>query len=116
MLDAEGLPAVELFILPEVALDGQGMVPEDRVIPLRDWLLGLAEEPAGRVRVVGDTLGGALAALRWNAEELAKVIDRHQAVGAALRDAVVHEYGAALSTVEGALAGGTLLRGEVIMR
>src|SRR5262249_57048402 len=28
MLDAEGLPAVELFVLPEVALDGQGMVPE----------------------------------------------------------------------------------------
>src|SRR6266536_3283433 len=79
MLDAEGLPAVELFILPEVALDGQGMVPEDRVIPLRDWLLGLAEEPAGR-------------------------------------DGVVHEYGAALSTVEGALAGGTLLRGEILVR
>jgi hypothetical protein len=116
MLDAEGLPAVELFVLPEVALDGQGMVPEDRVIPLRDWLIGLAEEPSGRVRVVGDTLGGALAALRSNAEELAKAIDRQLAVGAELRDAVVREYGAALSTVESALAGGTLLRGEVIMR
>jgi dynamin family protein len=116
MLDAEGLPAVELFILPEVALDGQGMVSEDRVIPLRDWLVQLAEKPAGRVRLVGDTLGGALAALRWSAEGLATAIDRQHAAADALRTAVNREYGAALSTVESALAEGTLLRGEILVR
>jgi len=116
MLDAEGLPAVELFVLPEVALDGQGMVPEDRVIPMRDWLFGLAEQPAGRVRVVGDTLGGALASLRWTAEELATALDRQSAAAATLRTAVTTEYGTALSTVDTALAGGTLLRGEILVR
>jgi hypothetical protein len=116
MLDAEGLPAVELFVLSEVALDGQGMVPEDRIIPLRDWLVGLAEEPSGRVRIIGDTLGGALASLRWSAEELAASVDRQHAAAEALRTAVNHGYGTALSTVEAALAGGTLLRGEILVR
>ncbi len=116
MLDAEGLPAVELFVLPEVALDGQGMVPEDRVIPLREWLVQLAEEPAGRVRVVGDTLGGALASLRWTAEKLAEAVDRQHAAAHELRTAVNREYGAGLSTVESALAEGTLLRGEILVR
>lgn len=116
MLDAEGLPAVELFVLPEAALDGQGMVPEDRVIPLREWLVRLAEKPAGRVRVVGDTLGGALASLRWSAEELAGAADRQQAASRELHGVGNREYGAALSTVETALAEGALLRGEVLVR
>ena len=116
MLDAEGLPAVELFVLAEVALDGQGLIPEDRVIPLHDWLLRLAEDPATRVRVVGDTLSGALAALRWGAEGLAEAIDRQHLAGNALRAAVDSEYSAALSTVDTSLARGDLLRGEILVR
>jgi hypothetical protein len=116
MLDAEGLPAVELFVLPEAALDGQGMVPEDRVIPLREWLVRLADKPAGRVRVVGDTLGGALASLRWSAEELAAAVDRQHAASQELHGSGNREYGAGLSTVENALAEGALLRGEILVR
>lgn len=116
MLDAEGLPAVELFVLAEVALDGQGLIPEDRVIPLHDWLLRLAKDPANRVRVVGDTLSGALAALRWSAEVLVEAIDRQHLGGSTLRAAVDSEYATALSTVDTSLARGDLLRGEILVR
>jgi hypothetical protein len=66
--------------------------------------------------VVGDTLGGALAALRWEVEELADAAERQRAAAIALRTTVDVGYRTALSTVESAVTGGALLRGEVLLR
>ena len=116
MLDGEGLGGTQLFVLPEVELDGQGLLAEHLVMPIADWLTRLAEDPPTRVRVVGDTLGGALAALRWGAEELAAALDGQDAAATELGGHVRDEYAAALATVESALADGALLRGEVLGR
>jgi hypothetical protein len=116
LLDAEGLAGTTLFVLPEVVLDGQGLLAEQLVEPLGTWLSGLAEDPPTRVRVIGDTLGGALAALRWGVEELAGALDRQHTAATALRGQVREEYAAALATVENTLADGALLRGEVLGR
>jgi hypothetical protein len=116
MLDGEGLGGTQLFVLPEVVLDGQGLLTEQLVAPIADWLTRLAEDPPTRVRVVGDTLGGALAALRWGAEELAGALDNQAAAATELRGRVRDEYAAAQTTVESALADGALLRGEVLGR
>src|SRR6266571_1365395 len=72
---AERLSGTQLFVLPEVVLDGQGLLAEDLVAPVSAWLAELAGDPSTRVRVVGDTLGGALAALRWGVEDLAEAVD-----------------------------------------
>ncbi len=116
LLDAEGLSGTPLFVLPEVVLDGQGLLAESLVAPLASWLADLAGDPSARVRVVGDTLGGALAALRWSVEELAESADRQHAAATALHGTVRREYAAALAMVEGALEDGTLLRGEALLR
>jgi hypothetical protein len=116
LLDGEGLAGTTLFVLPEVVLDGQGLLTEQLVAPIGDWLGKLAEDPPTRVRVIGDTLGGALAALRWGAEELARALDRQHAALTGLREQVREGYAAALATVETTLADGALLRGEVLGR
>ncbi|OLB79655.1 MAG: hypothetical protein AUI14_09695 [Actinobacteria bacterium 13_2_20CM_2_71_6] len=116
LLAAEGLSEAKLFVLPEVALDGQGLLAEQLIAPLGDWLAQLAEDAPTRVRVVADTLGGALAALRWGVEDLAEAVERQHAAAMALRAAVDSGYRAALSTVEASLADGRLLRGEVLVR
>src|SRR6266568_2111811 len=116
LLDAERLSGTQLFVLPEVVLDGQGLLAEDLVAPVSAWLAELAGDPSTRVRVVGDTLGGALAALRWGVEDLADAVDRQYAAVNALREIVRRGYAAALSTVDGALADGTVLRGETLAR
>jgi len=86
------------------------------VAPIGDWLGKLVEDPPTRVRVIGDTLGGALAALRWGAEELARALDRQHAAATGLREQVRQGYAAALATVQATLADGALLRGEVLGR
>src|SRR6266568_3543438 len=116
LLDAERLSGTQLFVLPEVVLDGQGLLAEDLVAPVSAWLGELAGDPSTRVRVVGDTLGGALAALRWGVEDLAEAVDQQYAAVNALREIVRRGYAAALSTVDGALADGTVLRGETLAR
>ena len=59
------LGAAPLFVLPETTLDGQGLLPERVIAPLRDWFDQLAgATPTPRAAVVRQTLDGALAALR----------------------------------------------------
>ena len=115
LLDAEGLSGTRLFVLPEVALDGQGLLAEPLVAPIGDWLAELAGDPATRVRVIGDTLGGALAALRWAVAELADAAEQQDAVATALHEQVRRTYGTALAVVEDSLASGTLLRGQALI-
>ncbi len=114
LLDAENLADIQLFVLPEATLDGQGLLAEHQVAPIAAWLTELGEDPHHRVRVVGDTLGGALAALRWGAEEVADALDRQYAAGMVLRESVREGYAAARFAVESAIGNGILLRGEVL--
>jgi hypothetical protein len=116
LLDAEGLSGTTLFVLPEAVLDGQGLLSEELVEPIGTWLGELAGDPSTRVRVVGDTLGGALDALHAGVERLADALEHQQAAAGGLRDIVRGTYAAALSTVEHALADGTLLRGDALVR
>jgi hypothetical protein len=114
MLSAEGLADVRLFLLPEVVLDGQGLLSEELVAPISNWLVELAGDEAARTRVVGGTVGGALTALRAGVEELARTADHQEAAASALRIAAATAYQNALSTVESVLLDGSLLRGEAL--
>ena len=63
MLSREGLGAARLFVVPETALDGMGMLPPDAVEPLRAWLRDLAADAAGRADIARRTLNGTVKAL-----------------------------------------------------
>jgi hypothetical protein len=116
MLDAQGMGHVHLFVLPEVPLDGQGLLADRLVGPLGQWLTALAQDPASRAEVIGQTLAGALASTDESLRRLAVAADDQVAAATELRHDVRADFEAAAGELERALADGTLLRGEVLAR
>src|SRR4029077_20001563 len=55
MLRARDLGDVPIFVLAEAELDRQGLLDEQTVAPLRDWLTSLALSAAARASVVRQT-------------------------------------------------------------
>src|SRR4051794_33535963 len=62
MLQRAGLAAARLFVIEERPLPG-GLLPEDQVAPVREWLHTLAADQEQRAAVVRQTLAGALDSL-----------------------------------------------------
>jgi hypothetical protein len=116
MLEREGLAGANLFVLPEVPLDGQGLLAERLVEPLRDWLARLAVDAGARADVVRRTVDGAVAATCAAASQLAVAVDEQVDVVTTLHEAVKRAYAQARDTLAEAASDGTLLRGEVLAR
>ncbi len=116
MLAANELGAAPLFVLPETALDDQGLLPEDVAAPLHDWFAQLAADTGARAAVVRQTLDGALTALAPAVDRLAAAADDQAVAARALEERVRAAYRNGLRTVEDGLQDGRLLRGEVLAR
>jgi hypothetical protein len=116
MLAARNLGAAPLFVLPEAALDGQGMLSEDVTKPLHDWFAQLAADADARGAVVRQTLDGALQALGPAVAGLAEAADDQIVAAKALDERVQQAYRIAKRTVSDGLRDGRLLRGEVLAR
>jgi hypothetical protein len=116
MLRAHELGTAELFVLAETRLDGQGLLPDDELAPLRDWLSALARSASARAAVVRQTVEGAIAALEPAVGELAAAADEQVAVVDTLTSAVRAAYRGAAAAVEHGVRDGVLLRGEVLAR
>jgi hypothetical protein len=116
MLDAEGMGEVNLFVLPEMRLDGQGLLPERLVEPLRRYLAELAEDPAVRTDVISRSMAGAFAGTNEVLRRLAAAADDQVAAAAALQQDARAAYNAARDALHTALTSGVLLRGEVLAR
>ena len=116
MLAARDLGAAPLFVLPEAALDGQGMLAEDVTKPLHDWFAQLAADADARGAVVRQTLNGALLALGPAVSGLAEAADDQIVAARALDERVQQAYRIAKRTVSDGLRDGRLLRGEVLAR
>jgi hypothetical protein len=116
MLASRDLGAAPLFVLPEAALDGQGMLAEDLTRPLHDWFAQLAADSDARATVVRQTLNGALIALGPAVAGLAEAADEQIVAAKALEDRVQQAYRNAKRTVSDGLRDGRLLRGEVLAR
>jgi energy-coupling factor transporter ATP-binding protein EcfA2 len=116
MLADRDLGAAPLFVLPEAALDGQGMLSEDVTRPLHDWFAQLAADSDARGTVVRQTLNGALIALSPAVAGLAEAADEQIVAAKALEDRVQQAYRNAKRTVGDGLRDGRLLRGEVLAR
>lgn len=116
MLDRQGLSGAELFVVPESALDGLGMLPEESVSALRQWLGALAANAAGRADVARRTLNGAVKAVSVRLEGIAAAASAQDAAAHELHTTCVQEYELALSRILAATKDGALLRGEVLAR
>ncbi|MET4539908.1 energy-coupling factor transporter ATP-binding protein EcfA2 [Arthrobacter bambusae] len=116
MLDRQGLSGAELFVVPESALDGLGMLPEESVSALRQWLGTLAANAAGRADVARRTLNGAVKAVSVRLEGIAEAASAQDAAAHELQTICVQEYEQALSRILEATKDGALLRGEVLAR
>ena len=116
MLRAHGLAGAPLFVLPETTLDGQGLLTERIIAPLRDWFGELARSAAARAAVVRQTVGGAITALSSAVDDLVEAADDQVSAAEALTNGVRAAYRAAQSTVEQGIRDGALLRGEVLAR
>ncbi len=116
MLRGHDLGGVPLFVLPETRLDGQGLLPERIVAPLRDWFATLAESAAARAAVVRQTVDGAIGALGPAVERLAEAAEDQVSALDALGGGVTAAYRGAEEAVEQGIRDGALLRGEVLAR
>jgi hypothetical protein len=116
MLAAHDLGAAPLFVLPETALDDQGLLPADVAAPLHDWFAQLAADSGARAAVVRQTLDGALTALVPAVDGLAAAADEQAVAARALDDRVAAAYRHGKRTVAQGLQDGRLLRGEVLAR
>jgi hypothetical protein len=110
------MSAAPLFVLPEITLDEQGLLPEEVTKPLHDWFGHLAADANARSAVVRQTLDGALAALGPAVEGLADAADDQAVAARALDERVTAAYRTATRTVQDGLQDGRLLRGEVLAR
>ncbi|HET8616055.1 MAG TPA: GTPase domain-containing protein [Actinomycetales bacterium] len=116
MLRDRGLRSSPLFVIPETAPDGEGLLAPEVVRPVRSWLVALARDAAARQVVVRRTLNGALASLRPRTVALVEAAEAQDDALAGLRLAVETAYADAVRRVDDGLTDGTLLRGEVLAR
>ncbi len=116
LLSSRGLGESPLFTVPEAEVDGQGLLPEDAVAPIRDWLSALAADASARHAVVRKTLDGAIRSLPGRARQVADEALSQAGTVARLRADVDQIYGGMVDSVEEATQDGTMLRGEVLAR
>ncbi|HYY45223.1 MAG TPA: ABC transporter [Actinomycetota bacterium] len=115
MLNEAGFAHTPLFPLPETSLD-EGLVPEASLASLRNYIDRLAGDAQVRAETIRRTLDGALADLGPRAEALANHVEEEIEAASRLQDWVAAVYDKAVEEARDALAGGDLLRGEVLAR
>ncbi|MGP5727230.1 dynamin family protein [Arthrobacter rhombi] len=116
MLDRQGLDSAQLFVVQESELDGQGMIAAEAVAPLREWLVDIAADSAGRAAIARKTLTGVVASLGRRTSAIAVAQQEQHDAGRQLADHVTEAYAAARQRIGNATSEGTLLRGEVLAR
>ncbi len=116
MLQQNGLGSSPLFVIPEVAVDGAGLLPPPVVQPLKGWLGGLAHDAAARQAVVRQTLTGAIQAMLGRVQALAAAANDQRRAIAELGQQIDEVYADAAGRITEGLADGSLLRSEVLAR
>lgn len=116
MLDEAGIHAVLIHAVTEQPRDENGMLAPVSLAPLTLWIRELGADAPARAAIARQTLAGAVETLAGNLRVLAAEQARQQAAHQSLASIVAEEYEDALTTIDGALSDGSLLRGEVLSR
>ena len=116
MLDEAGIHAVLIHTVTEQPRDESGMLAPVSLAPLTLWIRELGADAPARAAIARQTLAGAVETLPGNLQVLAAEQARQQAAHQSLATITAEEYEDALTTIDGALSDGSLLRGEVLSR
>ena len=116
MLDEAGIHAVLIHTVTEQPRDEKGMLAPVSLAPLTLWIRELGADAPARAAIARQTLAGAVDTLAGNLQVLAAEQARQQAAHQSLAAIASEEYEDALTTIDGALSDGSLLRGEVLSR
>ena len=116
MLDEAGIHAVLIHTVTEQQRDEKGMLAPVSLAPLTLWIRELGADAPARAAIARQTLAGAVETLAGNLQVLATEQARQQAAHQSLAAIASEEYEDALTTIDGALSDGSLLRGEVLSR
>lgn len=116
MLDEAGIHAVLIHTVTEQSRDESGMLAPVSLAPLTLWIRELGADAPARAAIARQTLAGAVETLAGNLQVLAAEQARQQAAHHSLATIAAEEYEDALTTIDGALSDGSLLRGEVLSR
>ncbi len=116
MLASRGLKDSPLFVIPEVVVGDDGLLPPEVVSDIRGWLGSLAADSDARAGVVKQTLDGAIRMLTRRTHDIADAIVEQATVERRLREDAIKAYDDAVAGVAKASADGSLLRGEVLAR
>ena len=116
MLDEAGIHAVLIHTVTEQQRDEKGMLAPVSLAPLTLWIRELGADAPARAAIARQTLAGAVETLAGNLQVLAAEQTRQQAAHQSLAAIAAEEYEDALTTIDGALSDGSLLRGEVLSR
>ena len=116
MLDEAGIHAVLIHTVTEQQRDEKGMLAPVSLAPLTLWIRELGADAPARAAIARQTLAGAVDTLAGNLQVIAAEQARQQAAHQSLAAIASEEYEDALTTIDGALSDGSLLRGEVLSR
>ncbi|OFL19559.1 ATP-binding protein [Rothia sp. HMSC069C03] len=116
MLNEAGIHAVLIHTVTEQPRDESGMLAPVSLAPLTLWIRELGADAPARAAIARQTLAGAVETLAGNLQVLAAEQARQQAAHQSLATIAAEEYEDALTTIDGALSDGSLLRGEVLSR
>jgi GTPase SAR1 family protein len=115
MLQANGLPEVTRFLVPETMVT-DARLPAEVSGPVRDWLEDTADRMDRRVAVLTQTMSGVLDTFRTRVPQLAAEIEAQLALRLRLHDSARNAYRAALAGLDRSMRDGSLLTGEVLAR
>ncbi|WP_238155377.1 AAA family ATPase [Kribbella soli] len=116
MLLERGLGESPLFSIQETVVDGNGMLPQQSVASIKDWLVDLAADAEARASVVRRTLQGAVSAMVKKTPPFAAAVRAQAETAVELRTSVESAYDQGVKDIAKACQDGTLLRGEVLAR
>ncbi|MEJ7726018.1 MAG: ABC transporter [Actinomycetes bacterium] len=116
MLARHDLGDSPLFVIPEMGLTDDGLLPAEAAEPIRAWLADLAGDAASRAAVARRTVDGAVRSLSRRVATIAAYADRQRVAHAELERALDASYETAYTRVDEATQDGSLLRGEVLAR
>lgn len=116
MLAEHGLSTTRMFVIPELSLGPEKLLPPNVIAEIKGWLEALARSAAARAAVVRQTVEGALRALGPTTARLAVEADAQADTVKTLGTSVNSAYREASSEVAQGVEDGALFRGEVLAR
>ncbi|HYB18214.1 MAG TPA: dynamin family protein [Streptosporangiaceae bacterium] len=115
MLDANGIPAENRFVIMETPLV-DGMLPPEAYQPVRDWLADTAAQADRRVAVLSQTMSGVLDTFKSRVPAVAAHVEAEVVLRGELSRAAEAAYERAFAEANAGMRNGTLLTGEVVAR